>query len=280
MKRILRTTTLALGRSVLALVLLLACCQNKIIYYPRGYDEAYVDSKPVRPLTFNTAQGRQVAWVPNRPGTEIPASGQVWLVFSGNGTRALEMVDFMKEVLPDPADIAVLVDYPGYGQCQGRPTPAHIQETTKAVVPAIAAYLHTTPKDLNPRLRVFGHSLGCAAALMAMNEHGIQRGVLIAPFTSMMDMARRTVGWPLCEVLHHRFDNVASLRALQKRGGCHLEVIHGSRDEVIPQVQGQTLARDFPDLITFHSADQGMHNHILSSHLPMIQQAVTTASQD
>ena len=277
MKRILRRSVIVISRTLLVLVVVLACCQSQLIYHPRGYDAAYVQARQAEPLRFQTAQGKQVAWMLNAANAQ-PAS--VWFVFTGNGTCALDMVPFFRAATPVRDDLIVLMDYPGYGQCEGRPTPDNIRESAKAVMPAVVAHLKTTPEALRPKLRVFGHSLGCASALMAMNENGIQRGTLVAPFTSMLDMAQCVVGWPLCCVLHHRFDNKDSLRQLQKRGGCHLEVVHGTDDEVIPQSQGRALAKAFPDIITFHSAEGGSHNGILDTHQAMIVAAMAATRQD
>ncbi len=197
-----------------------------------------------------------------------------------NGTRALDMVSFFRHATPLQSDLIVLADYPGYGQSEGSPTPDHIRESIKALLPAVAARLQIATDGLHAKLRVFGHSLGCAAALMAMEELGIQQGTLVAPFTSLFDMARQTVGWPLCCLLHHRFDNVATLSTLQARGGCHVDVIHGSADEVIPQSQGRSLAAAFPAIIAFHSAEQARHNNILATHHPLIVATMAAMRQE
>ena len=277
MRRHLRTTLTASGRILLLLVVLLACCQSRMIYHPRGYEAAYIQEQGADPLPYTTSQGKQVAWMLH---AENAQPEKVWLVFTGNGTCALDMVPFFRETAPLKHDLIAFMDYPGYGRSEGRPTPENIRESAKALMPAVAAHLRMSTEALRPRLRVFGHSLGCASALMAMNENGIKRGTLVAPFTTMLDMAQCTVGWPLCHILHHRFHNMASLRQLQKRGGCRLEVVHGTHDEVIPSSQGRALAAAFPEMITFHSAVQGSHNGILNSHRPLIVAAIRAARED
>ena len=277
MKYYLRRTLIITGRWLLLLALLLTCCQSKLIYHPRGYDRDYILQQGAEPLNYTTGQGAQMAWMLHAENAQPP---RVWLVFSGNGTCALDMVPYFRSAHPVREDLIVLMDYPGYGQCQGRPTPDNIRESVRALVPAVAAQLKTTRAELSPRLRVFGHSLGCAAALMAMNEHGIRRGALVAPFTSMLDMAQGTVGWPLCYVLHHRFDNVESLRALKTRSGVRLEVVHGTEDEVIPFAQGVALAKAFPEIISFRPAQGGFHNRVLNSHEAQIMDALEAARRD
>ena len=265
MKPFLRRSFSFCSRVFLGLGGMLLCFQSFIIYHPRGYNSQFIVDRHAEALRYTTDQGEQVSWI---TGAENP--GVIWLIFAGNGTRALDLANYFTGYEALENDVFVHVDYPGYGSCAGRPSPEAIRESVKAVVPALAKRLGTTPEMLRPRLRVFGHSLGSAVALMAMEEHGIQRGVLLAPFSSMLAMARRTVGWPLCELLHHRFDNEAALQRLAVRGGCRLEVIHGTADEVIPQSQSAAFAKAFPAIITYHAVAGARHNEILFSDRELI----------
>lgn len=260
MRSNIRRFLLSLSRIVLGLAIALLLLQCKLIYHPRGYSEEETKLCALERVSYATTQGRQVCWI-DQGSTE----GLIWLVFAGNGTRALDLAGYFRHVAKMDRDTLVHVDYPAYGECEGRPTPASIRESVKALLPALASHWQTTPEALRPRLRVFGHSLGCAAALMAMEEHGVKRGTLVAPFYSMMDMARHTVGWPLCCLLHHRFDNAAALHHLQSTGNCQLEVLHGSADEVIPQSQSAKLAQEFPAIISYRVIRQGRHNTIFST---------------
>lgn len=252
------TSLLSIG---VCLVVLLLLFQTRLIYHGRGYDAAFLRGVDAGPLDFTTSQGKQVAWL--EPGT-IASPERVWLVFCGNGTVALDFAGYFGNG-GLKGDQFVLFDYPSYGQSEGRPSPETIRESIQALVPVVAAKLGMTVDVLRPRLRVFGHSLGCAAALMAMEAHGIKYGVLVAPFTSMLDMGRRVVGWPLCCILRHRFDNVAALERLQAAGGVHLEVFHGTADEVIPVAMGKELGERFPGMIQFHAVPDARHNDIIQS---------------
>jgi pimeloyl-ACP methyl ester carboxylesterase len=251
----------SLLRILVVLALVLLFCQRWIIYHPRGYDDSTVLHARAKPLPYTTSQGRQVAWITSQ-GTDKPE--RVWLVFCGNGTVALDYDGYFG-LGARKGDLMVLVDYPGYGRSEGRPSPEAIAESIRAVVPAVAEKLGMPLDELRPRLRAFGHSLGCAAALVAMDMYGIKNGVLVAPFTSMLDMSFHVVGWPLCHVLLHRFDNVAALERLRKAGGVHLRVFHGTADEVIPVTMGKKLAALFPDMIQFEAVTDARHNEIIET---------------
>ncbi|MDB6074840.1 MAG: alpha/beta hydrolase [Verrucomicrobiaceae bacterium] len=244
-----------------SLVVLLLLFQEKLIYHSRGYDAAFLRGVNARPLAFTTSQGKQVAWL--APQLRAPPE-HVWLVFCGNGTVALDFEGYFGNSKLS-GDQFVLFDYPSYGQCEGTPSPKTIGESIHALVPAVAANLGLTVDELRPKLRVFGHSLGCASALMAMEAYGIKNGVLVAPFTSMLAMGQKIVGWPMCNLLRHRFDNVAALERLKAVGGVHLHVFHGTADEVIPVAMGRELGERFPGLIQFEAVQGARHNDIIET---------------
>ncbi|MEY4482900.1 MAG: hypothetical protein RL693_352 [Verrucomicrobiota bacterium] len=255
---------------LVSLVLLLVSCQSKLIYMPRKYEAVEVAGANARPVSYATSQGKQTAWV--HP-VNANGDGLIWLVFGGNGMTALDWQDYFTSPLLRQ-DTFVLFDYPGYGQSEGRPTPASISESVTKLLPALATEFKTSEESIRPRLRVFAQSLGCAAALMAVEAHQIPRGVLIAPFTTMRDMARQVVGWPLCEVLHHRFDNVATLSRLEKREGLHLNILHGSADEMIPVEMGRMLGSRFPRIVRFEEVPGARHNDILNTDRDKIEAAM------
>jgi len=213
--------------------------QARMIYLPSGYALGEVpaaDLPRLWPLRFTTDAGEQLAfYVPPREG-DRPST--VWLFCAGNADRALSWRNFATD-LPDPRAGALLVDYPGYGDCAGIPTPASILASTRGAVAALAKRLGDA--DLKQRIAVYGHSLGAAAAMQYAQAEGAERAVLIAPFTTMMAMARRRVGWPLCELLRHRFDNETAARVL-RAAGTPVLVVHGGRDGVIPLAMGERVA--------------------------------------
>ncbi len=261
MKHLIKKMLLSLLWIFCLLALLLLLFQTRLIYHPRGYDAAFLQGVKAEPLSFTTSLGRQVAWLTPKP---LAAPERVWLVFCGNGTVALDFEGYFGKGSLE-GDQFVLFDYPSYGQSQGSPSPATIRESIERLVPAVAVKIGSTVEALRPRLRVFGHSLGCASALMAMEAHGIKRGVLVAPFTRMLDMSRRVVGWPLCNLLRHRFDNVAPLERLQAAGDVHLRVFHGTADEVIPFAMGKSLGDRFPGMIQFVAVQDARHNDIIQT---------------
>lgn len=266
-KRLLRLGAIV----VLTPVIFLLSCQSRLIYHPNPYRAEYetlLSSAKGERLHFETSQGRQtVFYIPPRlPSTGLPQT--VWLCFGGNGALAL---DWLHDTdLWDDRFAYLLVDYPSYGECAGSPNPARIRESSKEAVAALAQHLHTSQAELLPHLAVLGHSLGAAAALMVADDLDIRRGVLMSPFTTMTDVGRVVLGWPLCYLNQHRFDNRKTLGHIAARAGARLVIFHGSEDEVIPVRMGRELAAAHPQVVTFHAVPGGRHNDLLDLISPQI----------
>lgn len=270
-KRLLRLLAIA----ILTPVIFLLGCQSSLIYHPNPYRAEYEmmlrEAKGER-VTFTTSQGAQTAFYipPRTAAAGLPRT--IWLCFGGNGSLALDWLHFTGAW--DENFAYLLVDYPSYGDCAGKPTPGSIRESGKAAFTVLARHLQTTEAELRPRLAVLGHSLGSAAALMAAEDIDVRRGVLLSPFTSMTDMGRIVLGWPLCHLNLHRFDNRKTLRHIVAREGAKFVLFHGTADEVIPVGMGRELAAGQPQAVTFHEVPGAHHNDILARISGRIGQAM------
>ena len=231
-----------LAATTLLFIVWVTGCQSKLIYFPRPYGPAATGTwrkeTAGRFVDYQTSQGRQRAFLQG----ELIQPRNLWIVCGGNGSLALDWSAWLVEHGPKQ-DAWLLVDFPGYGDCEGTPSPERIRESLRSVVPLAAKELGWKSNPDPARLRFFGHSLGGAACLIAASEFKIQRGVLIAPFTSTMEMSRVLTGLPVGFLVWHRFDNVDRLSELAKRGPGCVYIIHGVNDEVIPVDMARRLAQ-------------------------------------
>jgi uncharacterized protein len=240
--------------------------QDSMIYFPRKYNSSYRLESGIDyiPITYETSQGKQTSFY--LPPMEVNSSSplKIWVLFGGNAALALDWYYFVREY-PDKSAGFLLFDYPGYGYSQGKPSPASIFESSNV---AIDKLLSTTLKDNskeNVSLNVLGQSLGTGPALEFSNSHPTQHIILLSPFTSLLDMAKRSVGIPLCYLLKHRFDNKATLKkVLEKNKTKSITIIHGTKDEVIPVSMGRRLANEYMDSIKYIEIPSGDHNRLLS----------------
>jgi pimeloyl-ACP methyl ester carboxylesterase len=261
MRRLLRRLALAILTPLAGVLALLTGCQGKLIYFPRPYGPDHVArwnaGTGTTVVDYQTSDGKQQAYLLSA----TPRPERLWLVCGGNGTLALEWSDWLRENGPRQ-DAWLLVDIPGYGNCQGKPRPASIRRSVKAAVPAAMDSLGWSLPADRDKLRFFGHSLGSAVSLKAAVELDIRRGVLLSPFTSSMEMTEAMFGVDLGFIVWHRFDNRARLKQLADRGDGEVHILHGEQDEVIPVRMSRELAKEFPTLVRFTEVPAGRHNDL------------------
>ncbi len=250
------------GLSAVTVCGLLLGCQSRLMYHPRPYDAAGLKAWRDRGgevLEFTTGQGIQTAFYLPPPSGDA-ATARWWLFVAGNASLALDVEEALHDW--DAEAGWLLVDFPGYGACQGQPNPATMAESLTGAVDALAARLGTTRAALASRGGAAGHSLGAAAALIAADDLSLSRAVLFSPFTSMTDMGRLVVGWPLCYLNRHPYDNRKRLDSLARKGA-RVWIIHGTEDEVIPVRMARDLAAAHPEAIRFREVAGARHNDLL-----------------
>jgi uncharacterized protein len=230
------------GFSVLAALWLF---QGRLIYPAPHYRAEELGHLPAGLTALKDSSAPQSIIGFYRAPAEGGVPKKLWLTFGGNGDLALRWDGLIASSARQGVGF-LLVEYPGYGARAGTPSPESLLTGTEVAVQELAQQLGTSPSELQSRSSVLGYSIGSAAALAYAARHPVQRIILFAPFTSMLDMARRVVGSPLCYLLSHRYDNVAALRAIRAQGQPPLTILHGEQDSLIPHQMGEVLARGAP----------------------------------
>lgn len=221
--------------------------QDYLMYFPRRYQ-----GKPPGPVSlfsrfepYTTADGlaqwgQRIYPPPGAP--HLPAQlPDVYLVFYGNGSLASEMGFFFAPIAVETGAGFFIVDYRGYGFNPGRPTEAGL------TADAIGAYDTLKAAGTFQRgVGVIGHSMGAAAALALAEVRHVDRLLLIAPFTSIRDMARETMPLPVALIARDGWPNERRLAGLLARPDGErpsaIAILHGARDEIIPVGMGRRLA--------------------------------------
>jgi uncharacterized protein len=189
------------------------------------------------PGTVEAAGGR-AAWLDHEGGrTEVwllpargAASGTVLVYAHGNG----ELVDHWADAWEPlrAAGVAVLlVEYPGYGRSEGRPSAASIGAAMRAAWDWVAAQSGIDAK------RIVGHgrSLGGGAVCALSRERPLAALILESTFTSPNDIAR-DMGFPGF-VVRERFES----RAAVERFAGPILIAHGEADAVIGVAHAKAL---------------------------------------
>jgi len=240
--------------------------QARFMYFPQPYGAVELeDFRAVGgvQLEFETEDGKQTAFylppASARSSAFAAAPEKLWLGCAGNGSLALHLTSLASDL--DQASGWLLVDFPGYGLSQGKPSPPGIRENVEAAFELLARKFGLSAEALAARTGIFGHSMGASAALMAAEKWPMRAAVLISPFTSMTDMVRRSIG-PFALLNRHRFDNRRALAAVALRK-TPVHIFHGERDTLVPVTMGRELAAAYPQTVVLHEISAAGHNDIL-----------------
>jgi uncharacterized protein len=208
--------------------------QRALMYPAPRRSSAELRARDATLETIPTAEGTVFALY-----ARAPAGAPTLVWFHGNGEDLNDMPDLAREFSAAGVGFYA-VEYPGYGPMSDRATnEAAVYAAARAAIDHLRDQLHVPASQTV----LVGHSLGTGvAAEMARRGQG-GRLVLIAPYTSMVDMARRIAPFlPASLLIRDRYDTRA------KAGELALPalVIHGSDDEVIPVAMGRRIADLLP----------------------------------
>jgi len=178
------------------------------------------------------------------------------LYFYGNAMSLSDAVDQVEHFRRLGANV-MTPDYVGYGMSGGKPSESGCQSTADA---ALAHLLKR--KDIDPtKIIAAGWSLGAAVAIDLASRSNVAGLISFCTFTSMGDMARRTLPYvPASILLRHRFENLSKIAKVK----CPILIGHGRRDTLIPHSMSDQLAKACKVPSMRFSVDEAGHNDFFS----------------
>jgi fermentation-respiration switch protein FrsA (DUF1100 family) len=190
------------------------------------------DISGLEKIWLDTSYGKIEAWfLPPAPGHGSKSAPAV-IFAHGNA----ELIDFWPEELMEFTRLGIgvlLVEYPGYGRSEGKPSQRNITEAFVAAYDTLIAR-----KDVDPsRIILFGRSLGGGAVCALAAERPSAALILQSTFTSVASCASDFFV-PRFLVLD-RFDNLAVVGSYSGP----VLLIHGRNDKLIPYEHGLALYR-------------------------------------
>jgi fermentation-respiration switch protein FrsA (DUF1100 family) len=167
-----------------------------------------------------------ILWhVPPRDGKKVV------LFFHGNGEVLAWRVPRFREIVADGTGLVAL-SFRGYGGSTGHPN------ETALIGDGAAAYAFAAERYASDRIVPWGYSLGSGVAVALAASHPVDRMVLEAPYSSIVDVAASV--FPYLPVRWLMKDTFRSdLRIAHVK--VPLLVLHGGRDRVVPMRFGERL---------------------------------------
>lgn len=270
-----KTTLLVLLGLVFLILLLLFLGQGRLIYFPQRYAPDAGEQEKVETVFFSSGGSAQKFFLV--PPQRSAPPGEVWWLFGGNGSVALNWVDLVSASGLRGDQVFVLFDYPGYGFNEGMPSDESIRRSIDEAFPVVAEHLGLTEEELGQRSRAIGHSLGAAVALETAARYEFGEVVMISPFTTLKAMAKRQVGPFLARFLSHHYDNETALdRWMKSSRAGRLTIFHGEGDRLIPIAMSRDLVERGGDAerITFVPVPDAGHNDIIMRIAPAVLRLV------
>lgn len=224
---------------------------RRVLYQPPDDDAPKLPEGAV-PFTARAADGVTV----NALEFVAPKATRTIVHFHGNAETA-DANAFLAREMKKRGFAMILVEYRGYGRSrESSPNEAGLYLDAAAILDALAA------RGVGPdRVVLWGQSLGTGvAAEMASRGRG-SRLVLVAPFTSTVEMAARVVPFfPASMVMVDRFDTLSKAPGI----AAPTLVVHGDIDDVIPFEQGERVSKALPHA-TFLKVPEGRHDNLYKS---------------
>ncbi|WP_370566061.1 alpha/beta hydrolase [Luteimonas salinilitoris] len=181
--------------------------------------------------------------------------------WSSHGTRFARWIGRLRAA----GYAAVAFDQPAHGRSPGR----------SANLPVFTDTLHAVARHFGPAQAVVGHSLGAAAAAVALAQGlAAERAVLLAPAADPIDASyrfSRQIGLPgrLCRDMIAMFErqigiSMAELQAqhIAPRIGRPALIVHDLEDREVPWSEGERYARLWPHARLLTTRRLG-HNRIV-----------------
>ncbi len=245
------------------LILLLAGCQNRYIYYPQNASESEMRRMAERVgLQPVKAGAKLIGWQRGMEGTDAGPEA-VFIVFHGNAGHAVHR-SYYADIFSEHSNgrwSTVILEYPGYGARSGKPS-------ERALIEAADELIQNVRQQTDAPLILLGESLGSGVAtgIVARDPEAIAGLILITPFDSLTSVASHHFPFaPVRLFLRDRFDNIANLKAFNGP----LAILLAENDTVVPARFGQHLYESYqggPKILHIQKGRDHNTLDLLSNH--------------
>ena len=225
---------LLIGGGYAALLLAMYLGQSSLLYLPDVPSRELVTRPSDIGLAHEDVHLRTADGV-RLHGWYLPAPDArgTLLFLHGNAGNISHRLDSLR-IFHDLGLAVLIIDYRGYGQSEGRPSEAGLQQD------ALAAWRHLVDDRREPpeRIVLFGRSLGASLAAWLAARETAGGLILESAFISVPELAAELYWWlPVRWLAHLRHDTRTHVAAARTP----VLVAHSPDDEIIPYRHGRAL---------------------------------------
>ncbi len=244
------------------LVVMLLFLENRLLFHPMTASQGWIappaaPPERIRPMpTFTDVMldakdgSKCHAWW----CTSKEAKGALLYCHGNAGNLSHRGGSMVK--LHDILGVSVLiVDYPGYGKSEGRPSEAGCYAAAQAGYDWLVGEQKIPPQQV----LLYGASLGGGVITDVACNRDHRALILVKTFTSVPDVAADKFWWlpvPVRLLARNQFDSKNKLKACRRP----IFIAHGTTDEVIPYAHSQQLFAIANDPKHFHTMPNAGHN--------------------
>lgn len=206
--------------------------------FDRPFEEHWIEVEPgveLNALLFPASGASRGAQRPD-PADATLTGNPVVLYLHGNAGH-LQDWGWHADLYVEAGQDFLVIDYRGYGKSDGR-----IESEAQLHADIDRVWAWTTARYAPGDVTLVGYSLGAALAarLACESELPPARLVLLAPFYSVRDLARRLVPYVPIGLL--RYPLRTDLALSECRHDLPIAIFHGEGDRTVPFSQGRRLA--------------------------------------
>ena len=214
---------------------------SNIVFYPRKMPMPTTTDPNIKILRFRIKKDISIGGFFYVNSPDLPTI----LMFHGNGEIAADYQHFLNFFFQCGVNLSV-VDFRGYGFSTGKPY------YTSLITDALPIYIEfhkwVVSNNFNDSIFVLGRSLGsiCASEIGSHNPESLKGTIFESGFASIFDMMSRLFrveGPEINPEFLSQYSNDTKIRKFKKP----VLVIHGTRDFIIPHLQGKLIYENIPD---------------------------------
>jgi len=236
--------------SVILLSIIVYFIQDKFIFKPEKLspDFQFKYDVPFEELNFDPAPGVRI----NGLHFFRPDTRGIVLYFHGNSRSIKGWAKYARDFYRYNYDV-VLVDYRGFGKSTGKREEGRMLQDMQFV------YSKLSVQYGEQNIIVYGRSLGSGFAAKLAADNRPRYLILDAPYYNFKKVVERFLPFlPLQLVLRYQLRTNKWIPKVK----CHIYIIHGTRDWLIPIKHSEALQKISPRKITLIRIHGGGHNNL------------------